>query len=204
MLKEIHAYHIFEDRCVIAMSLHTDHPDLFEVYFCTVTCFKWLPLIEEANAYKSVYRWFSFLKHDGCKLLGYVIMPNHFHVLLYPTHTGTSINQLIGDCKRFMAYDIVHSLKTQQKDELLRILQKAVPINERKKGKLHQVFKPSFDARACYDEKMVEDKLDYIHHNPVRGKWMLTPDWAIYPHSSAAFYERGLTSDFEIVHYKDL
>jgi REP element-mobilizing transposase RayT len=70
-----------------------------------------LPLIEEANAYRSVYRWFGHLKKDGCKVIGYVIMPNHFHVMLYPTDTGTSINKMVGECKRFMAYDIVQALK---------------------------------------------------------------------------------------------
>lgn len=95
------------------MSLHRIHNESNEVYFCTITCYKWLPLIEEANAYNAVYRWFEHLKKDGCQVVGYVIMPNHFHVLLYPTHTGTSINKRVGECKRFMAYDIVQSLKTK-------------------------------------------------------------------------------------------
>jgi hypothetical protein len=47
-------------------------------------------------------------------VLGYVVMPNHFHVLLYPTHTGTSLHELVGDGKRFMAYDIVHTLNTRR------------------------------------------------------------------------------------------
>src|SRR3954470_14027031 len=93
------------------MSLHSEHTENFEVYFCTVTCYKWLPLFEQAQAYHSVYRWFDHLKDDGCLLLGYVIMPNHFHVLLYTTHTGTSLSKIVGDGKRFMAYDIVNALK---------------------------------------------------------------------------------------------
>ena len=98
------------------MSLHTKHTEPFEVYFCTITCYNWLHLIEAGDAYHSVYRWFNHLKDDGCFLTGYVIMPNHFHVLLFPTHSGTSVNKMVGECKRFMAYDIVNNLKESDKD----------------------------------------------------------------------------------------
>ena len=130
-------------------------------------------------------------------------MPNHFHVLLYPSHSGTSINMMIGECKRFMAYDIVQSLKMQNRYDLLQLLEDGVSAKERLKGKLHQVFEISFDARLCLDETMVEQKLDYIHHNPVSGKWNLVEDFALYEHSSAGYYELGVDSGF-ITHYKEL
>ena len=50
----------------------------------------------------------------------FVIMPNHFHVLLFLSHTGTGLNTLVGECKRFMAYEIVGSLKKQGKNSILR------------------------------------------------------------------------------------
>jgi REP element-mobilizing transposase RayT len=174
------------------VSTHTTHNEHHEVYFCTVTCYKWLPLFHKADAYHSVYRWFDQLKRDGCYVVGYVIMPNHFHVLLYPTHTGTSLNKLVGEGKRFMAYDIVNGLKKSGKMELLIGLSEGVDNNEKTKGKKHQVFQLSFDARKCYNEKMIEQKLDYIHHNPVKGKWSLVEDFTLYEHSSAGFYEVGM------------
>jgi hypothetical protein len=151
-----------------------------------------------------VYRWFNHLKNDGCLVLGYVIIPNHFHVLLFPTHTGTSLSILVGMGKRFMAYDIVNGLKKLGKESILRELQLGVEKKERLRGKLHQVFRLSFDARKCFSEKMIEQKLEYIHHNPVKGKWDLVKDFTSYPHSSAGFYEFGLQEKFEITHYKDL
>lgn len=187
------------------MSLHTKHTEPYEVYFCTVTCYKWLSLFEESKAYHSVYRWFQHLRNDGCQLTGYVIMPNHFHVLLFPTHSGTSVNKMVGEGKRFMAYDIVNSIKKSGNKILLKELQNGVERKEKLKGKKHQVFRSSFDARLCYSEKMVEQKLDYIHHNPVSRKWTLVKDFALYTHSSARFYELGeWDSKVPIVHYKDL
>lgn len=182
--------------------LHVLHEDTHEVWFCTVTCYRWLPLFEESGCYFSVYRWFEHLKRDGCHVLGYVIMPNHFHALLFPTHKGISLNRLVGNGKRFMAYDIVQSLKKSGKNTLLETLSEGVQRQERLRGKLHQVFRLSFDARKCYSEKMIEQKLNYIHQNPVRGKWQLADDFTRYDHSSAGFYELGVPGKFAVTHYK--
>jgi hypothetical protein len=103
-----------------------------------------------------------------------------------------------------MAYEIVGSLKKQGKNSILRQLEEGVQRNEKRRGKLHPVFRLSFDARQCFSEEMAEQKLDYIHHNPVKGKWKLVDDYTEYPHSSAAFYELGKIGTVDIRHYKDL
>ena len=90
------------------------------------------------------------------------------------------MSTLVGTGKRFLAYDIVNSLKNQGKESLLQVLQDGVQKKEKLKGKLHQVFRLSFDARQCIDEKMIEQKLDYIHHNPLKGKWKLVDDFTTY------------------------
>jgi REP element-mobilizing transposase RayT len=186
------------------LSLHTEHSEINEVYFCTVTCYKWFSLFEQAQAYNSVYRWFDYLKNDGCLLIGFVIMPNHFHVLLYPTHSGTSLSKIVGDGKRFMAYDIVNALKKSGQDQVLQLLKDGVEAKEKLKGKKHQVFRLSFDARKCFSEKVIEQKLEYMHHNPVQGKWNLADDFTKYIHSSARFYELGELGRAPLFHYKDL
>ncbi len=103
-----------------------------------------------------------------------------------------------------MAYDIVGGLKKQGKENLLEELRSGVQKKELAKGKIHQVFRLSFDARECHDEKMIEQKLEYIHHNPVNGKWNLVEDFTRYEHSSAGFYELGTRGNFDVVHYKEL
>jgi hypothetical protein len=152
------------------MPLHSVHAEPYQVYFCTVTFYKWLPLFEKSGAHGTVYKWFERLKLEGCNVAGYVIMPNHLHVLLQLSHRGTTINKLVSEGKRFIAYAIVKGLKEHQESELLKVLEDGVSVKEKLKGKIHQVFKLSFDARLCYSEQMVEQKLDYIHHNPVSGK----------------------------------
>ena len=75
---------------------------------------------------------------------------------------------------------------------------------KKKKGQLHKVFKDSFDAKPIFSDKFPEQKINYIHHNPVTGKWNLAQDFVSYEHSSASFYELGVTQHFLPSHYRDL
>ena len=103
-----------------------------------------------------------------------------------------------------MAYEIVERLKNLKHDTILLRLAKAVTNSDKRRGKLHQVFRPSFDARIILDERMLFQKIDYIHHNPVSGKWNLVSDFVLYPHSSAAFYELGRPCPFTLTHYAEI
>ncbi|AFM06292.1 hypothetical protein Fleli_3990 [Bernardetia litoralis DSM 6794] len=49
-----------------------------------------------------------------------------------------------------------------------------------------------------YSQKILEQKLDYIHHNPTAGKWNLASDYVEYYYSSAKFYEEEI-KDFEFL-----
>jgi len=185
------------------MATHTKHNEVNEIYFCTLTNYRWLPLFDEAEAYVAVYKWFEHLTKDGCHILAYVIMPNHLHCLLFPTKREKPLNRLMSEGKRFMAYAIVDNLKKEGKSGILNALKEGVQENEKKKGKKHQVFRLSFDARKCFDEKMVEQKLNYIHHNPVSGKWRIVDNFVNYKHSSAAYYELGAENKY-VTHYKNV
>jgi hypothetical protein len=91
-----------------------------------------------------------------------------------------------------MAYDIIKKLEESGNSELLCRLALAVTDKEKVKGQLHKVFEPSFDAKPIYTFKFLYQKLDYIHHNPVSGKWNLCDEFADYQHSSAAWYELAI------------
>jgi REP element-mobilizing transposase RayT len=172
-------------------------------YFVTFTCYKWLQLFEIANAYNSVYKWFDHLHKNNIYVTGYVIMPNHVHVLLYFRQMPKTLNTIIGNAKRFMAYEIIKRLTEKKEIKLLDVLHGAVKKREEKKGQIHKVFEDSFDAKECYSEEFIFQKLQYIHHNPVSKKWNLAGDFADYEHSSASFYERGKKRYENLVHVND-
>ena len=131
-------------------------------------------------------------------------MPNHVHLLLYLTDDEVNLNNIISNAKRFMAYELIKRLKEQNNQPLLYILSTACSEKEKSKAQLHKAFEVSFDAKAVYSTAFLMQKLDYIHHNPVSGKWNLCAEFTEYPHSSAAFYELERPHAFiDITHYAD-
>ena len=175
------------------------------LYFITFTNSRWLKLFEITNGYDIVYKWFDHLKGKGHYIVGYVIMPNHVHAMIAFRNTqGQSINSIVGNGKRFMSYELVRLLKERNNDEVLKQLSSFVNETEKRRGKLHEVFEPSFDWKECSDEKFIEQKLAYIHNNPCRGSWDLAKQPWEYDHSSAQFYFNGTQGIYDVLSYADL
>ena len=166
------------------------------LYFITLTCYKWLPLIKLTNTYDCIYKWFNYLVAKNHYVTGYVIMPNHLHILIGFSSTTKSIDKIIGDGKRFIAYEITKRLKRQNMEDILMQLQSAVEVKDKQRGKLHEVWMDSFDWKECRSKKYINQKLNYIHANPCSGKWNLAASPEEYAHSPADFYLNGVSTTF--------
>src|SRR5688572_12920200 len=88
------------------------------IYFITFTNHAWLPLIQLTDGYDLVYNWFRILSGKGHVITCFVIIPNHLH-LLYYSGGNHSLNTIVGNGKRFMAYDIVERLQKAGNSEII-------------------------------------------------------------------------------------
>jgi DNA phosphorothioation-dependent restriction protein DptG len=125
-------------------------------------------------------------------------MPNHIHALIGFQNTGKRINTIIGNGKRFMAYQIIARLKEQNETLLLEQLQQAVESKDRERNKQHEVWDDSFDWKDCRSDDFIKQKLDYMHNNPCKGKWNLADSPEEYLHSSACFYATGVQGHYPV------
>ena len=183
------------------MSVKVKHAQTGTTYFCTFTNYIWLHLFEITNFYDRLYKWFDFLTKNNNKILGYAIMPNHIHLLIYLPEGALTIDKVIGEGKRFMAYQIVTLLKKQNRNDILEVLQKGVTISAKKNNVKHKVFQDSFDCKECYSSEFIQQKLNYMHLNPVHDKWKLAEMPEDYLHSSAQFYITGIQGRYLVTHY---
>ena len=91
------------------------------------------------------------------------------------------------------------------REDILSILARLVTPEEAKRKKKHRVFEISSDIKPCYTEKILVQKLEYVHANPISGKWKLAETFDQYQHSSARFYELNEEHPkVRISHHKDL
>jgi REP element-mobilizing transposase RayT len=175
------------------------------LYYITFTCRYWLPLFGLSNGYDLVYNWFSYIREKhGIKTPAYVIMPNHVHCILFFPYDEYDLSKIMANGKRFIAYEIVKRLKEKGANKVLLQLQDGLSARQLKKGQRHIVFEESFDAKPIYHRAFLLQKINYIHLNPVRGKWKLPEHWEDYEHSSARFYVKNKTDGFAPMHYEEL
>lgn len=80
------------------------------LYFITFTCCQWLPLFEIVHGYDTVYKWFDYLKTKNHYVKGYVIMPNHLHVLIDFSNSLKSINTIVSNGKNSEQWEKVYGI----------------------------------------------------------------------------------------------
>lgn len=124
----------------------------------------------------------------GNKIYGYAIMPNHIHILIKITDKSPKLATLIGNGKRFLAYQIIVFLEQDGNKKILEIFKKHARTKEKAK---HKVFEDRYDALVIQSDKFFLEKLNYIHNNPLSKHWRLADSIVDYKYSSAANYEKG-------------
>jgi len=130
-------------------------------------------------------------------------MPSHVHAIIAFGNTGKTINNIVSNGKRFIAYDLVNRLQKQNSNLILTELTVSLNNTDRKEGKLHKVFQTSFDWKECRTEKFIQQKLDYIHWNPCKGnKLVELPE--LYENSSAKSYITGEQGVYPITSFMEL
>ncbi|HEY2980684.1 MAG TPA: transposase [Anaerolineales bacterium] len=134
-----------------------------------------LPIFDSLNFYRFEHK---------CKLLGYVIMPDHLHLLLRPVEHASSISEFMRDLKRFTSGRIARQAELESRTDWTTAFKESGKQSQRAEK---QVWQASFWEQMIWSEPFVIQKLNYIHMNPVRAG--LASDPADYPHSSYRNYE---------------
>ena len=168
-----------------------------DCFFVTTTCYQFYHLLQSDECRQIVSDSINFLnnKYSSC-VLGYVLMPNHIHLIIY----FKKLNQLSGwmrDLKKFTAVMIRQQIEKTGNIELLERLR----VPERKQ--VFKVWQDRFDDVYLAQKKILETKLDYIHTNPLQEHWNLVMHPEDWRDSSAQFYEIGAQPPVIVTDYRE-
>lgn len=128
-------------------------------------------------------------------------MSNHLHVMIGLTKATQSINPIIGNDKRFMAYEIRKRVEKNHEEEVLNELSWTIELSRKQNNKLHNVGELSFDRKHCESEQFINQKLDFYHINPVKGVWHVCESPIGNKDSSAKFYLQDTQREIERTSY---
>jgi len=167
---------------------HFDHDG--RARFITFSTYHHLPVLSNAlfrgivvDAIDEGRRTFGF------RLLAYVVMPDHVHLVIIPP-IDSDVGYLVGEIKRLSARSIHTALKGKESDLSANLV---VERGGRRRFALWQ--------RRCYDhncrtDESVWEKVTYCHNNPVRRG--LVDDPAKWCWSSYCWYQGHPGSLLEI------
>jgi putative transposase len=160
--------------------------DAHLAYFCTITTLEWLPVFLDRRYADPIFESLRYCRREkALKVIAYVLMPNHLHLI---AGCDRDLHPPIRDFKRFTSRAVHDLLKTDGRHTLLRWLSEATEPGRRAAGELG-LWQLGFHPEAIVSDRVFQQKLRYLHENPVRKGLVVSPqDWWY----SSARIEAGL------------
>ena len=151
------------------------------LHFVTFSCYRRLPLLRTAHAKNLFVQELSRVRAEyDFALVGYVVMPEHVHLLLSEPNKGTPSTVL-----QILKQRVSRKLRKRKRN---RAPQAPLLFPELE---LAHFWQTRFYDFNVYTGKKRREKLDYMHRNPVTRKLVRRPqDW---PWSSYLSCEKGET-----------
>jgi putative transposase len=165
LLTKFYFVHIFIMRT--SYRVHEDHL----AHFVTATIVAWLPVFTTAARCDILVESLKYCRaHKGLRIHAWVILDNHFHAIL----AAPDLSQTLADLKRHTARRILDLLKQESCDWLLNQFQYfRLP---HKKWSDNQVWQEGFHPQAMVTDEIMQQKLDYLHNNPVKRGLVASPE----------------------------
>jgi len=171
------------------------------VYFISFAVVEWSDVFTR-NEYKNILiDAFQYCQqHKGMEIFAWCIMTNHVH-LIFRSGNEQKPELLIGDFKRFTSKAIVQAIienpKESRKEFLLEQFLKAG--SKSSNVNKYQFWRHDNKPIELWSNKVIDEKIDYIHNNPVEEGLVFKPEDYLY--SSALDYagEKGILDNVIVI-----
>jgi len=149
------------------------------MHFLTFTVVDWVDAFTKKDYRLELVDSMNYcIKEKGLIVYGWVIMSNHMHAI-WQAKEGYLLSDIIRDFKKFTAKRIISMIKEGKESRKVWMLKKFEYAGKR----LNRISKYKFwkdSNHAIYlgpeDTKMKEQKLEYIHNNPVKAMLVHSAD----------------------------
>jgi putative transposase len=161
---------------------NTDYP-----YFATLTVAGWIDIFTRQRYCELILEnWRYCIKEKGLLIYAYVIMPSHIH--LVARQNEGHLDTLLRDFKSYTAKEIIKLIKQEKgesRKEWLLHMFKYFAKYQIQNAEYMFWQKTSYPIKLNYP-KIIDQKIDYIHNNPVEAGYVSEPEAWLY--SSACPY----------------
>lgn len=142
-----------------------------ELYFITLTIVDWINLFDRVDYKMIVVENLNYcIENEDLEVFEYVIMSNHIHLIC--RRKEKDLNELLGRFKSYTAKEFLKEINSNPNESrrywLINLFKKAARKNQQYRN--HHIWQYKNYPTVLYSEKVIQQKIDYIHQNPVKAQ----------------------------------
>ena len=165
------------------------------VYFVTFTVVEWLPVFIDEPPCKVLTNSLNFCIHNKhLRVHAYVVMPTHLHAVVFDSEFKSErLKHTLDDMRKFTGRQLADYCSRHMPRYYTEIFRKHAGDDRQRR-----FWQPTQHAEGIMTQKFWQEKVNYIHWNPVcKGLVRCPEDWRF---SSAAFWLADkVENDVELV-----
>lgn len=173
------------------------------LYFVSFAVIDWLDVFTR-NVYKNILlESLSFCqKEKGMEINAWCIMTNHVH-LVFRSVGDQKPENILGDFKRYTSKEIVKAIQENPRESRKEFLIAQFKKAAKKASNVtnYQFWQHDNKPIELWSNKVIQEKIHYIHQNPVVAGLVFKPEDYVY--SSAIDYagETGLLDGIVVAEF---
>jgi REP element-mobilizing transposase RayT len=149
------------------------------LYFVTFSVVGWVDVFVRREYQEILINSLQFCqKNKNLKLYCYCFMPSHVHFITYSE--GGELSGTLRDLKSYTAKEIMSAIELNPQESRREWLIKTFEDygKESAQEQQRQFWKHDNHAFYLYSNKLIQQKVDYIHFNPVEAGFVNQPhEW---------------------------
>ena len=159
--------------------------DPSHLYFVTTTAVQHYAVFKRAVMKRLVVDSLDCMRLRGrFRLYGFVIMPNHLHMMIQCDESDP-LAACVRDLKKHIADRLIRQYRVEGNLSALNMLEDEVTRVGRQRRK---VWEDGYNAKDVFSPEFLRQKMTYMHNNPCQPQWGLVRQPEDYIWSSARYY----------------
>jgi REP element-mobilizing transposase RayT len=151
-------------------------------YFLTLTVVGWIDVFTRKELADIIIEKLKIAQRDfSVAIYAYVIMPSHIH-LIAQKNNEDSLNEWIGSFKSLTAKEIIKAINTHDYESRRSWLDYLFKFFAKfqKQNPGYMFWQKTNHPIEVYSHEVFEQKIDYIHNNPVAANIVTDPSYYYY------------------------
>ncbi|MFO7850851.1 MAG: REP-associated tyrosine transposase [Bacteroidota bacterium] len=159
--------------------------DISKPYFVTSSIVSWIKIFNDEKIISILIDSIIYCQlNKGLEIYAYVIMPDHSHMVCRSI-SDNSLSDIFRDLKKFTSRSIIKYLK-QYKSRIYSSWLDRFRDNNNDSAEHYRIWQNGYNPKELSSNKFMDQKIEYIHSNPVKAGLVSRPNDYIY--SSARNY----------------